>query len=438
MRHYAFQILRGLTLAATLGIISWVAARSMGISSTTLLVATAVTSAALLGTLARFFPGLLPRTLGIAGASLRQGRGTCFTSQVTKEVDNSDAELKPVSDCVQAETTDPEDVDPQTLVASMLAAGRGALLLKPVVANTLPLEQRRQAEQQFEDCMSLVPAGPVILTGHGTEELCQADRLRSEHHISLPNFYLDRTPVTNRQYLEFVNDGGYENLSLWDQTLWPAVLRFTDLTGQSGPRYWKDGTYPDGQDDHPVVGVCWYEATAYARWAGKRLPTDPEWVRAAAWPMEPVEGQTQQLRYPWGDACEHERANLWHSDNHQTKAVGDFPLGDNPCGIRQLIGNVWEWTSSDFGCWDPSQLRLETEVPMKSLRGGAYDTYFEAQAQAQFQSGDSPLARKENIGFRCAATFTDILWLAPANQEGELSTKPGATAREPELTGANS
>lgn len=311
--------------------------------------------------------------------------------------------------------------DSHALVVSMLDAGRAALLLRPAVASTLADSQRQLAEKQFDDQVALVPAGPVILTGHGAEDLSPADRVRCEHRLALPNFYLDRNLVSNRDFQKFVDDGGYQNLSLWDQPLWPAVLRFVDQTGLSGPKYWKDGTYPEGEDDHPVVGVCWYEATAFARWAGKRLPSDAEWVRAAAWPMEPVAGQTQQLRYPWGDAFEHERANLWHGDQRKVSSVYDYPTGDNPCGIRQLIGNVWEWTSSNFGCWDPPQLRLETDVPMKSIRGGAFDTYFESQAQAQFQSGDSPLARRENIGFRCAASLQDIQWLDETEHELQAS-----------------
>ena len=93
---------------------------------------------------------------------------------------------------------------------------------------------------------------------------------------------LDRYPVTNIDYLEFVSVGGYEQMSLWDRDVWPAVVDFVDRTGHPGPRHWSDGSFPVKLWDHPVVGVSWYEAEAYGCWAGKRLPSDEEWVKAAA------------------------------------------------------------------------------------------------------------------------------------------------------------
>ena len=101
--------------------------------------------------------------------------------------------------------------------------------------------------------------------------------------VRVEGVYLDRYPVTNHQYQKFVDDGGYEQMSIWDRNIWPAVLDFVDRTGHSGPRFWSDGRYPDGLKDHPVVGVSWYEAVAYSRWVGKRLPSDPEWVKAGSW-----------------------------------------------------------------------------------------------------------------------------------------------------------
>ncbi len=104
-----------------------------------------------------------------------------------------------------------------------------------------------------------------------------------------------------------------------------------------------------------------------------------------------------------------ELANLWGSGPGATVSVYDLVDGVSVGGIYQLIGNVWEWTTSNFGVWDASSRKLETTTPMKSIRGGAFDTYFETQATCQFQSGESPISRKHNIGFRCAVALCDVI-----------------------------
>ena len=90
-------------------------------------------------------------------------------------------------------------------------------------------------------------------------------------------------------------------------------MDFVDQTGAPGPRYWSDGQYPAGEQRLPVVGVSWYEAWAYARWVGKRLPTDAEWTKAGAWPVESAPGRIAQRRYPWGESFDVRRAHLYGS-----------------------------------------------------------------------------------------------------------------------------
>jgi iron(II)-dependent oxidoreductase len=100
-------------------------------------------------------------------------------------------------------------------------------------------------------------------------------------------------------------------------------------------------------------------------------------------------------------------ANLWESTIGTTSPVDAFAAGDSPCGARQLIGNVWEWTSTDFAAYDQGQ-DIEADAPLKSLRGGAFDTYFPHQASWRFQSGELLLGRRHNVGFRCALCACDI------------------------------
>lgn len=237
-------------------------------------------------------------------------------------------------------------------------------------------------------------------TGH-------ADTSAGRTQVHVESMFLDRHAVTNREYRQFVETGGYEQMELWDSSIWPAMVEFVDQTGKYGPHYWNDGRFPAGFDDHPVVGVSWYEASAYARWVGKRLPSDAEWVKAGVWPVS-TGGTPQQRRYPWGDMFDRARANVWGSRGNATLPVDECPGGTSVGGVCQLIGNVWEWTSTHWGVWEPSSKRAETTVPMRSLRGGAFDTYFDSQATCQFQSGDDPLARRRNVGFRCALSWQEV------------------------------
>jgi iron(II)-dependent oxidoreductase len=294
------------------------------------------------------------------------------------------------------------------LVQRMVAQGRYALLLRPQIADNLSRDQLRTAEQALDSNMSCVPGGPVIMRPRRYEDMDEEELARYERQVEVEGYFLDRYPVTNEQYLRFVQDGGYEQMNLWEATIWPAVLGFVDSTGLSGPRFWKHGHPSDEKRRHPVVGICWYEAAAYARWAGKRLATDPEWVKAGAWPVVAEGAAPHMRRYPWGDALDRSLAHVWGSGNDETTVVTGNAGGASVGGVQQLVGNVWEWTSTSFGAWDLGHLKIETSSPMRSIRGGAYDTYFDAQCHVHFQSGESPLARKHNIGFRCAVGFCDV------------------------------
>jgi iron(II)-dependent oxidoreductase len=311
----------------------------------------------------------------------------------------------PAAAAAAKKPVDPNDID--ALVEQMLAQDRYALLLRPQIAGNLSEVQFGRALSVLGECMALVPDGDV--------ELEEGD---SSRVITVQRFFLDRYPVTNRQFYEFVSAGGYQQPALWDEAILPGVLEFVDRGGNPGPKYWQKGCYPEGEEKHPVVGISWYEAAAYARWAGKRLPSDAEWVKAGSWPVR-ISSTTQvQRRYPWGDAMDRTCANVWGSGPGHTVPVDQYPGGVSAGGVYQLIGNVWQWTASHYSgaSLPPDQLPLSglrLSTPLRSIRGGAFDTYFDKQASCQFQSGENPLGRRNNIGFRCAVGVCDLTLVRP-------------------------
>ena len=309
--------------------------------------------------------------------------------------------------------------DTEGLVGDMLCQGRYALLMRHQIAKTLSVELLQQAREALNDAMSVIPQGEVHMT-HRQDKEHDVDLQEGElEHVEA--LLLDRYPVTNIDYLEFVSVGGYEQMGLWDRDVWPAVVDFVDQTGHPGPRHWSNGSFPVKLCDHPVVGVNWYEAAAYGRWAGKRLPSDAEWVKAAAWPISVSGAIPIQRRFPWGDSFDPTRANIWNTGFQTTVSVQQFTEGVSPGSVYGLVGNVWEWTSTNYGTWD--NRRFEMSTPFKSLRGGAFDTYFESQADNHFQSGDVPIARKHNIGFRCAVGLAELSPRLTVNGEhNELAT----------------
>ncbi|MEI8375132.1 MAG: formylglycine-generating enzyme family protein [Planctomycetota bacterium] len=301
--------------------------------------------------------------------------------------------------------------DTESLVRRMLTQSRHALLLRKQVVGNLHEDQFQETCEQLHAHMALVPEGDVVLgktDKDAEDELGGLPSAMAERRMHVNPLFLDRYTVTNRQYYEFVDAGGYRDMTLWEPKLWAAVLDLVDQTGQPGPAFWQNGRYLPGTEDLPVVGVSWYEAQACARWMGKRLPTDAEWVKAACWPVATGEVAMVQRRFPWGDGLDRSRANLWGSGPNRIVAVTEFPTSASVGGIYQMVGNVWEWSANDFHL-SPHQTYGGGDAPLKSIRGGAFDTYFDNQATCQFESGEYPLSRRHNIGFRCAIGTCDLV-----------------------------
>jgi len=256
----------------------------------------------------------------------------------------------------------------------------------------------------------LVPAGPFEM---GTDsEWWAYDNERPAHVVDLAAFRIDVAPVTNGRYLEFVLDGGYDQAHLWAPEGW-AWREEHDVRH---PQFWVDEGGADRSRmrfgfrealplDEPVQHVCWYEADAFARWAGKRLPTEAEWEKAASWGPGGV-----KRRYPWGDADPGVTAGLANLGQHHFRPapVGAYPAGASAYGCHQMVGDVWEWTSSDLGPYPgfaSFPYREYSEVffgpGYKVLRGGSWATSPLA-VRTTFRNWDHPIRRQIFSGFRCA------------------------------------
>ena len=311
-------------------------------------------------------------------------------------------------DGLEADTT-PEAERHEVLVETLIRQQRMALLVRPQLAPTLQPEHRKRALEAIDRTMAVVPAGDVCVPAVFQRE---ADRSTGAV-VPVEGLMLDRHAVTCEAFQQFVDAGGYEEMNLWDDDVWPMVFQFVDRTGYPGPAGWKNGRFPEGMAQHPVVGVSWYEALAYARWVGKRLPTLPEWIKAAAWPVALPGGVPSQRRFPWGDVMERSRAHLWSPQSRGTVAVDALPASHSVGGIEQLTGNVWEWTRSPYAHWEAAARHLDPDYPLKAICGGSYLTYFDHQASCGFHSGEPPLSRRDNIGFRCALSLCDIAVVDP-------------------------
>jgi len=260
-----------------------------------------------------------------------------------------------------------------------------------------------QAKDALEQSMALVPAGTVALSPALSGDPA------SEDEQDVEPFLLDVHCVTNTRYQKFVDAGGYDALEFWPEEIWPHLIELKDQSGQPAPRYWRQGRHDARYANHPVVGVSWYEAQAYALWIGQRLPTEAEWQMAGSWH---IKSSTDVMRrFPWGDAMDAQRCNVWASRIRTTVPVDTYPDGGAPNQVLQLVGNVWEWTDSEYEVFDDNGNPIVGEMPMHVIRGGAFDTYFEGQATSLFRTGQLALARAHNTGFRCAMDLSDAAWL---------------------------
>jgi gamma-glutamyl hercynylcysteine S-oxide synthase len=253
----------------------------------------------------------------------------------------------------------------------------------------------------------LVPGGPFTLGVDPADEPFALDNERPAHTVDIGPFWIGRVPVTNRQWREFIADGGYGRPDLWSARGWAHRTE----AGLERPMFWtadgarrRFGVEEDVPPDEPVQHVCYFEAEAFARWSGARLPTEIEWEKACAW--DPRAGARR--KWPWGTAAPAEdRANLGGL-GLRPAPVGAYPNGASAYGAEQMVGDVWEWTSSDFAPWPGFSPMIYRDYSQpffggdyKVLRGGSW-AVAASTIRPSFRNWDYPIRRQIFTGVRLA------------------------------------
>jgi formylglycine-generating enzyme required for sulfatase activity/serine/threonine protein kinase len=237
----------------------------------------------------------------------------------------------------------------------------------PQIENLNPQDTARvhQVARLLDDMTVSVPAGTFQM---GSDS--GAPDQQPAHEVAVADVIMDRFEATNAQY-----------------------QRFVDETGHSAPDGWTGGYFPSGRAMHPVTGITWEDARAYAAWVGKRLPSEAEWEFAA----RGSEGRA----YPWGDEPDAQRANvkdgLKPGEQGQTAPVGSYPQGATPLGIQDMAGNAREWTEDRYGDYQVPH-NPPSEGNRIVVRGASWNTYHDTAAARGWEDRNSATA---DLGFRC-------------------------------------
>jgi gamma-glutamyl hercynylcysteine S-oxide synthase len=291
-----------------------------------------------------------------------------------------------------------------------------------------PSKKTRPVATQFSDKSDRVtsdafaaelsaPKGEMISVAEGAfmmgaaDDAFAYDNERPLHTVHVPAFKIDKLLTTNEEYAHFINEGGYKRREWWsdegwewrEREDWRAPLYWTQQSGQWRVQRMFDESLMMGQ--HPVVGVSWYEAEAYARFMNKRLPTEAEWEKAASWDAM----RERKRRFSWGDT-EPSRA-VCNFDYHfwGTTPVGSFPEGASAYGCLDMTGNVWEWTSSPFLGYPnfkaypyPEYSETWFDGDHRVLKGGSWATQA-STLRISFRNFFRRHFRIAFAGIRCAA-----------------------------------
>ncbi len=232
-----------------------------------------------------------------------------------------------------------------------------------------------------------IPAGPFVMgSDTGPEDE------RPAHSINLAEFFIDRQPVTNAQFAEFLNGIGrtsVKDIRLFDHD--DPDARVHSVNGK-----WSADR---GSENHPVVEATWAGARDYCRWRGKRLPTEAEWEKAAR--------GTDARKYPWGNAAPDRTRAQFGARFNETAAIENFAAGASPYGVLGMAGNAWHWISSAYRPYpyrDDDGREDQATGPVRATRGGGHDSPAEeiTTTQRGRNLSRNPRSGHHNIGFRCA------------------------------------
>ncbi len=258
--------------------------------------------------------------------------------------------------------------------------------------------------------MIIIPAGSVLIGAHGNS--FAYDNERPAHKVELDAFRIDKLLTTNADYLRFIEADGYTRREFWTEESWT----WREKENVTAPLYWQQTS--DGfttrtmfdqaaplDSQHPVCGVSWFEADAYARFMNKRLPTESEWEKAAAWD----ETNDKKRRFAWGDEEADDTRGNFGSRLWSTTPVGAYPNGASPYGCLDMNGNVWEWTSDAFAGYDGFQAFPYPEYSQewfdgdhRVLKGGSWATR-SSILRTSFRNFFRRNFRIAFAGIRCAA-----------------------------------
>lgn len=248
-----------------------------------------------------------------------------------------------------------------------------------------------------------VPAGPFLL-GSKPDDAGAYEDEQPQRSVELPAFRIARHPVTNAQWQHFIDDHGYQKPKWWSEAGWALVQE----AGLTVPRLWGDPRF--NGSNQPVVGITWYEATAYCRWLSARLgyevrlPSESEWEKAAR--------GTDGWAYPWGNSWDAAKANTAESSIGSTTPVGCYPDGACPCGALDMSGNVIEWTATpweeDYQDSDGTVIDMEGQEKVSYVwRGGAWGDYLRS-ARCTSRGRYRSSYRNYTLGLRVVVALTTI------------------------------
>lgn len=295
-------------------------------------------------------------------------------------------------------------------------------------------------DNPLEGDMIFIPAGQFVFGTNQTDKSGLGASMgipkplyldsHPEQKPFLKGFYIDRLEVTNRRYQKFLEDVPRH----------PDYKAIVETLGYyAPPKGWRKTQFPEGLGDHPVIWVTWFDAANFCQWAGKRLPTEREWERAAR--------GTQGRAYPWGNEFERNRANLPNKIGSKValSKVGAFPKGATPEGIQDLIGNVWEWIEDDYAAYPGNTFKFEDfDEDYKVIRGASvsdighfpgefYAKVLKEYARAGYRQYAAADQGASDVGFRCVSTNAPkALNEAPASINPRVQNDPSSPSNSGE------